>query len=75
MPVLSIESIERVYGEIARILKITLVTDSEDIKELVKEYLSSEAAGKWLLLVDNADDINLVFGGAQQTHSIINYLP
>ena len=32
----------------------------EDVKEVVREYLSSDAAGKWLLIVDNADDINLI---------------
>jgi hypothetical protein len=76
MPALSMESMELACGEIARICKIPQATDGdEDVKELVREYLSSDATGKWLLIVDNADDINLVFGGEQQAQGIIDYLP
>lgn len=66
---------EQACGEIARTLKIPQAADDEDLKELMKEHLSSEAAGKWLLIVDNADDMNLVFGGAQQAQGVIDYLP
>jgi tetratricopeptide (TPR) repeat protein len=34
-----------------------------------------DAAGKWLLIVDNTDDINLIFGGEQQAQGISDYLP
>lgn len=51
---------EQTRSEIARIRKIPQATDDEDVKELVRQYLSSNAAGKWLLIIDNTDDINLL---------------
>jgi hypothetical protein len=76
IPALSMESMEQACSEIARTWKIPHTTDGdEDVKELVRQYLSSDAAGKWLLIVDNADNINLLFGGEQQAHGIIDYLP
>lgn len=45
------------------------------MKELVRQCLSRNAAGKWLLIVDNADNINLFFGGGQQVQGIANHLP
>jgi tetratricopeptide (TPR) repeat protein len=75
IPALSMESMEQACSEIARTLKIPQATNNEDVKELVKQYLSSDAAGKWLLIVDNADDMNLIFGGTQQARGIVDYLP
>ena len=76
IPALSMESMEQACSEIARTRKIPHATnDDEDVKELVRQYLNSDAAGKWLLIVDNADDINLLFGREQQAHGIIDYLP
>lgn len=34
--------------------------------ELVQEHLSSDKAGRWLLIIDNADDIGLVFDDLDQ---------
>ena len=39
--------------------------DKEDIKEIVRQYLNGESAGQWLLIVDNADDMELLFGTRQ----------
>jgi tetratricopeptide (TPR) repeat protein len=46
----------------------------EEPKELVKQHLSSSRAGRWLLIVDNADDLNIFFGDGQ-SEGISNYLP
>ena len=76
IPALSMESIEQACSEIMRILKLPEVTDdTEDAKELVRQYLSSDNAGKWLLIVDNADDSNLLFGGGQQAQGLADFLP
>jgi tetratricopeptide (TPR) repeat protein len=75
IPALSMESMEQSYSDIARILKIPQSTDDDDVKEVVKQYLSTDTAGKWLLVVDNADDANILFGNGQQAHGIIEYLP
>jgi MoxR-like ATPase len=55
VPALSEATFEQAYTEIARELKIQR-NDDQDVKESVRQYLSSEAAGRWLLVIDNADD-------------------
>jgi hypothetical protein len=41
---------------------------------MVKQYLGSDAAGPWLLVVDNADDMEMVSGGPDKP-GIVDYLP
>jgi hypothetical protein len=65
---------EQACGDIARIRGIPPAADDQDIKELVKKYLSDEAAGQWLMIVDNADDMELLFGTGQ-SEGIADYLP
>lgn len=48
---------------------------SEDVKELVRQGISSDVAGKWLLIVDNADDVDLIVGVAQHPQDVVDYLP
>ena len=75
MPALSMESFEQACAQIARILGISQAAeDKEDVKELVRRYLSSERAGQWLLIVDNADDMEIVTG-SKQVRGIADYLP
>lgn len=62
VPVLSQATFEQAYAEIARKLRIPKSTDDEDVKELVRRYLSSEEAGRWLLVVDNMDDMDMFVG-------------
>ena len=44
--------------------------DKADVKALVKAALS-RSGGDWLLIVDNADDVELCFGGT----SLYDHLP
>jgi tetratricopeptide (TPR) repeat protein len=46
----------------------------EEPKELVKQHLSSSGAGRWLLILDNADDLDIFFGDGQ-SEGISKYLP
>ena len=48
------------YATIAKACSIGK-SEKDDILPHVKEYLSSEAAGKWLLVLDNIDDKTLLF--------------
>jgi tetratricopeptide (TPR) repeat protein len=48
--------------------------EKEDVKQLVKQHLSNKAVGKWLLIIDNADDTNLVFGTGK-LEGIADFLP
>ena len=75
VPALSMESFEHACAEIARALRIPQAADGkDDAKELVKQRLGSGRVGRWLLVVDNADDPDIVFGN-QQSKGVVGYLP
>jgi tetratricopeptide (TPR) repeat protein len=66
-------SFEKGYHDIGRILQIAGTKHVQvDIKPLIKEALSQEErAGKWLLVIDSADDPDLLFRGP----SLARFLP
>ena len=75
VPALSMESFEQACAGIARALRIPQAAGGdEDVKELVQQHLSSSRAGRWLLVVDNADDADMFFG-TEQSKGIVDYLP
>ena len=62
-PAVDSESFEQAYRDIGRMLKVDgIEEDKADVKSLVKAALSEGEAGRWLLVVDNADDIELLYG-------------
>ncbi|KAJ5089799.1 hypothetical protein N7532_008483 [Penicillium argentinense] len=68
-PALSLESFEQACSQIARSFKELQIhqnPDDESAMELVHRQLSSDKAGKWLLIVDNADDVDLLFDELDQ---------
>ncbi len=73
VPVQSNASFEQAVAEITRRLGID--EEYEDPKEGFRQYLSSLAAGPWLLIVDNADDHDVVLGGSGSPGGIVQYLP
>jgi MoxR-like ATPase len=74
VPALSAATFEQAYTDIARKLEIRR-GDDQDVKESVRQYLSSDAAGRWLLVIDNADDAELVCGGPGTPEGLDSYLP
>ncbi|RYP18020.1 hypothetical protein DL767_009912 [Monosporascus sp. MG133] len=74
VPALSDGSFDQAYAEIARRLEIRIDKD-DDPKKSLQRHLSSEAAGKWLLIVDNADDAELLFGSSEKPGGLHEYLP
>ncbi|KAL9088207.1 MAG: hypothetical protein Q9165_006334 [Trypethelium subeluteriae] len=75
MPALSVETFEQACMATAKELEIHHLHESkEDIKYLVQQRLSEKTAGKWLLIVDNADDEDLLLGGGQR-QGLLNFLP
>ncbi|RYP80699.1 hypothetical protein DL770_006113 [Monosporascus sp. CRB-9-2] len=73
VPAINAASFENSYREIGQKLQVQGIDmDNADVKTLVKLALSQENAGKWLLIIDNADDLELLFGGPQ---SLSDYLP
>ncbi|KAJ6084279.1 hypothetical protein N7486_011079 [Penicillium sp. IBT 16267x] len=61
VPALSLQSFEQACSQIVKRVGIQRCSDDESAMELVHNHLSSDAAGKWLLIVDNADDHDLLF--------------
>ncbi|KAK7177499.1 phosphorylase superfamily protein [Paraphaeosphaeria sporulosa] len=75
VPAMSMESFEQACASIVTALKIGQVGAGEDdAKEVLREYLSSDRAARWLLVLDNTDDPDLVFG-TEQASGILDYLP
>jgi hypothetical protein len=75
VPALSNATFEQAFTVMARKLPIQSSSEDDDLKESVRRYLSSEAAGPWLLVVDNADDKDILFGSADMPGGISKYLP
>ncbi|KAK4197446.1 putative kinesin light chain [Triangularia verruculosa] len=69
VPALSEATFEQACAEIVKKLASGKSSGDENPKRLLRDYLNSPVAGKWLLVVDNADDHNLLSG------SLANYLP
>jgi tetratricopeptide (TPR) repeat protein len=75
MPALSMESFGQACMAVAAALHITQAeTREDDAKKLVKEHLSADQAGPWLLVLDNADDHDILYG-TEHAAGIIDYLP
>ncbi|KAH7184118.1 hypothetical protein DER44DRAFT_904760, partial [Fusarium oxysporum] len=74
VPVLSDETAERAYVDIAKKLRLQKSSEDDDVKDLVCQHLSSDEAGKWLLIVDNADDQELILGSVERP-GLEEYLP
>ncbi|GMG13315.1 unnamed protein product [Aspergillus oryzae] len=70
----SYESVEQAYISIASKLGMSGVKPAE-IKEKVKAYLSQESAGKWLLVFDNADDMEMWSKDNTNSPVLTDFLP
>ncbi|KFX88591.1 hypothetical protein O988_08963 [Pseudogymnoascus sp. VKM F-3808] len=71
---------EQAYKQIGQALKIPGIdADGADVKQLVKDALSKKRAGPWLMVVDNADDISIIFQQPMDAEAIksalIDYIP
>jgi tetratricopeptide (TPR) repeat protein len=79
LPATNIESLEQAYMDIAQQLGILgWEKDKADVKRLVQKHLSKESAGQWLLVFDNADNIDMwidKLGSEQESGRLIDYLP
>ena len=69
VPAVDATSFENAYREIGRKLEVKGIDeDKADVMAMIKAALSCESAGSWLLVVDNADDTELL-------RTLIDYLP
>lgn len=75
IPVISFTTFEQAYLEVGKKLQVPMDATEEDPKISVQQYLSSDQAGKWFLIIDNADDSDMMFGSGNDSQSIDQYLP
>ncbi|KAG7407147.1 hypothetical protein Forpe1208_v013558 [Fusarium oxysporum f. sp. rapae] len=74
VPALDAASFENAYRRIGRQLNVNgIEEDDADIRSLVKIVLS-ESVCSWILIIDNADDVKLLFGNAKPA-LFTKYLP
>ncbi|KAF2190316.1 HET-domain-containing protein [Zopfia rhizophila CBS 207.26] len=76
----NMESLHQSYLDVARQLGIPGCEDDKaNVKRLVQTHLSKESTGQWLLVFDNADDLDMwiakTAGQQPGQGSLINYLP
>ncbi|KAH8660543.1 hypothetical protein BX600DRAFT_514139 [Xylariales sp. PMI_506] len=65
---------EQACTEIAKLLGVLKDNDNDDLKELVQQHLNSDKTKKWLLIVDNADAYDMMFGSGNKP-GLLDYLP
>ena len=79
VPAISQESFETAYREIGARLRIPgIADDSADVKKLVQTTLDSENMADWLMIVDNADDHDVLLGVTDSGSKLVrlrDYLP
>lgn len=74
MPAFSIASFEQACTELSQKLSIQS-TDKTDVKEAVRQYLDSENAGRWFLIIDDVDDMEALEGQEGEAGGILDFLP
>ncbi|KAF1985833.1 hypothetical protein K402DRAFT_454822 [Aulographum hederae CBS 113979] len=76
IPAMSRDGLEQAFADIVRGLRIPgWDAKGADSKALLQHHLSRESAGRWLLIVDNADDIKMWLEKDGQQKRLIDQLP
>ena len=79
IPVNSLANLQTVYRKVAQNLRLPGYEDSGvDLPELVQTYLSDETIGLWLLVLDNADNMDLWTSpliSEARAKRLIDYMP
>lgn len=74
MPSTSVESVEQAFLSIGEHIGLQNATHT-DVKVSVMNYLNSESAGSWLLIVDNADDMDMWTTSTDGSTTLKTFLP
>lgn len=76
VPAISRKSFLDAYRDIGMLLQIPNIQDENaDVKQLVQRELSGERSGQWLMVVDNADDVDVLFQKDPDGTRLVDYLP
>lgn len=71
VPAIDAISFRNAYRNIGQFLGIDGINDKKaNVEELVKQALNLESAGNWVLIVDNADSLDLFEGDTNLTHHL-----
>ena len=73
IPATTTEAIEQAFMNINKSLGLS--TADKDAKLQLKKYLSSERAGRWLLIIDNADDADMWMKADASSPAFKTFLP
>ncbi|KAL5041380.1 hypothetical protein BDW71DRAFT_168619 [Aspergillus fruticulosus] len=74
IPCTSYASVEQACLNIAQLVGMQGLKPGE-AKDRVKSYLSQGSSGKWLLIFDNADDMDMWFGGSAAAAGLVDFIP
>ncbi|KAF5576332.1 kinesin light chain [Fusarium pseudoanthophilum] len=67
---------EEAYRAIAQRMKLPKRDEpSTDILSLVRDWLQNDESGSWLMIVDNADDVNLFYPKGIDERPLASFLP
>lgn len=73
LPAFSNSAYDRACKSLVKELHLSR-NDGEDSKELFRQYLNSHDIGRWLLILDNADSEEVIFGD-ESVSGLFSYLP
>ena len=72
----NVERLRKTFDDIAKEVDIPGHQDPKaDTLQLVKKWLESDASGRWLLIVDNLDDTELLYPSKSHCVRYAEYLP
>jgi tetratricopeptide (TPR) repeat protein len=74
MPALSMASFELACTKMISRFSIECGC-KEDPRETFKDFLSSQEAGKWFLIIDNADNMETLYGTTHKPGGIAEFIP
>ncbi|KAF5675741.1 acyl transferase acyl hydrolase lysophospholipase [Fusarium denticulatum] len=74
IPAFSMAGFEQECVQLVKKLDISC-SEGEDAKEVVKRHLSSGKVKRWFMVVDNADDIDILRFSRSSDRGIFNFLP
>jgi len=72
VPAVDATTFENAYRDIGQQLNVPGIDEEKaDVKALIKAALSRQSTGSWLLIIDNADDTNLLFGNTALANCLL----
>jgi nucleoside phosphorylase/tetratricopeptide (TPR) repeat protein len=74
IPCTSYETVEQAYLDIASVIGMPSIEPAK-VKEQVMAHLSQDSSGPWLLIFDNADDIEMWIKGSDTAPPLKSFLP